>query len=221
MVHTKKRRPVSRSRAAGRAGRGLTALVVVAMVLGGCGSRDDDEEPTPPPTQTTTPAPSTDEPTEPSAPTGEPVPEPTRPADMDRDDVEGAKAAAVYFAALYTYAYVTGDVRAGQEISHAECQFCTGVVDRVADVHAEGGYADGPVVDIVEIDAEPPGEEDEYYSVWLDVVEHPSNRFDASGNVADTSEGGPNEFDLAITYASGDWQVRGAVVRAATEGGAA
>lgn len=197
----------------------LVLIALAAMLLGGCGTRADDDEPTPAPTETTTPAPapSTDEPT---GPTEEPPPEPTPPPEMDRDDLEGAKAAAVFFVELYTYVYVTGDVQAWADISHPECQFCAGVVDRVASVHSDGGYADGPVVDIVEIVAEPPDEEYEYFSVWLDVIERPSSRFNVAGEAIDTSEGGPNEFDLALAHVADEWQVRGAVVRAATEGGA-
>src|SRR5690625_4252970 len=39
-----------------------------------------------------------------------PWPEPTRPAAMERDDIEGAKAAAEYFLSLHPYIFATGDL---------------------------------------------------------------------------------------------------------------
>src|SRR5690606_23134069 len=151
------------------------ALVAVGLTAVGCSDADGEPTPTSGPTVSESPseAPSSPEPTSP-APGPTPWPEPTRPAAMERNDVEGAKAAAEYFLALYPYVYVTGDLDAWREISHLECQFCAGVVANVEELHGAGGYADGPLLEIRTIEAAPPDGTYEYFSVWVEADERTS-----------------------------------------------
>ncbi|UKJ65025.1 hypothetical protein H1Q78_06635 [Cellulosimicrobium cellulans] len=54
---------------------------------------------------------------------------PERPAAMDRDDAEGAAAAAEYFLELYPYVMATGDTVEWEAMSHAECGYCSGSLE--------------------------------------------------------------------------------------------
>ncbi|MEE6282679.1 DUF6318 family protein [Georgenia sp. MJ170] len=194
--------------------------VMIGLVVGGAGcATDEGDDPAP----TSSPSPTTDAPTEPATdePTTVPTPwpEPSPPPEMEGDDIEGAKAAAVYFIELYTFVYVTGQLEQWELISHPECQFCAGVADRVNDVHADGGYADGPVIEVVSIEAEAPDGDFAFYSVWMDVTESRSSRFNQAGAVIDTTDGGPSGFDVALLRTTDGWQVRGAVVQEPSEEG--
>ena len=197
--------------------RRWAGLLLVGLALAGCS--DDPEGPGPDgtdvaPTEPTGPTTSAPDPTESAsepAPGPTSWPEPTRPAAMERDDVEGAKAAAEYFLELYPYVYATGDLSSWHEISHPECQFCAGVVENVEDLHADGGYAEGPVVEVIAIEAEPPDEEYEYFSVWIDAEEGQSTRYDESGGIVTQVEASLIQVDFALAWSDGKWIVRGAV----------
>ncbi|WP_426308823.1 DUF6318 family protein [Cellulosimicrobium sp. E-16] len=54
---------------------------------------------------------------------------PERPAAMERDDAEGAAAAAEYFLELYPYVMATGDTAEWESMSHAECGYCSGSLE--------------------------------------------------------------------------------------------
>jgi hypothetical protein len=92
-------------------------VVAVGLVLTACtGSPPDPVAPaTATDSETASPSPS---PT-PSVPT-----KPERPQAMERDDVEGAAAAAEYFIELYPYVMATGDTEEFEAMSHRACGFC-------------------------------------------------------------------------------------------------
>lgn len=132
---------------------------------------------------------------------------------MERDDIEGAKAAAQYFLELYPYVYSTGDLSAWLEIAHPDCEFCAGVAENVEDLHGDGGYADGPAIEFVKVDAQAPTSDNEYFAVRVEAIEHPSSRFDGSGTVLGSQDGGPIDADIALQRTTaGQWSIRGAVV---------
>ncbi len=203
--------------------RVLSRLAAAVFVVGlfGAGCSDADGEPTPTAEPTVTESagesPSSPEPTTP-APGPTPWPEPTRPAAMDRDDIEGAKAAAEYFLALYPYVYVTGDLAPWQELSHPECQFCAGVISNVEDLHASGGYADGPAIEFVDRSAEAPTDNYQYFTVLIEAIEHPSSRYDSEGGVVVSQPGGIIDAEMALRHTGDKWLVRGAVVTPREEG---
>ena len=95
----------------------MTAGCLVAGCTGG-----GDPAPSPPvetsaePSVTGTPEP------EPTTTTGPPKPE--RPAAMERDDAEGAAAAAEYFVSLYPYVMASGDLTEWESMAHLECGAC-------------------------------------------------------------------------------------------------
>ena len=191
----------------------VAGCAVIGVLAAGCSDAEGDPpgaEPSATEQSPTTSA--TPEKTASPGPGPTPWPEPTRPAAMERDDIEGAKAAAEYFLELFTYAQVTGDLDAWNQISHPDCVFCSSVADRVNAVHNSGGYLDGPVLDVTKVDAETPNDEYEYFSVWVDGNEGASTQYDVSGTPVETFEPSDLEMDLALTPVEGGWKVRGVVV---------
>lgn len=111
------------------------AAVLVAGLLAGC---SEPEVVTP--TVSPVPEPTSPQPSPPETTPTDEIPEapPPRPAAMDRDDAEGAIAAAKYFMELYPYVYATGDLTEWEAMSHPECRFCASVVDNVTDANSRG-----------------------------------------------------------------------------------
>jgi hypothetical protein len=81
------------------------------------------------------------------------VEKPERPAAMDRDDAEGAAAAAEYFIELYPYVMATGDTDEFEAMSHEACGFCSDVLNSAsANEAASYTYIGGDVtVDVQEV----------------------------------------------------------------------
>lgn len=101
------------------------ALLVLAGCLAGCSPADAEASPSP--TPTTASPPSSEEPTPEPSPSPS-VEKPERPEAMERDDAEGAAAAAEYFLELVPYVLVTGDRAEFESMSHAACQYCANVL---------------------------------------------------------------------------------------------
>ncbi|QJW35503.1 DUF6318 family protein [Cellulosimicrobium protaetiae] len=80
-------------------------------------------EPDPTPIETSA-EPSPTETPEPSPTETGPV-KPERPTAMDRDDAEGAAAAAEYFLELYPYIMTSSDTAEWEAMSHQECGYCS------------------------------------------------------------------------------------------------
>ncbi|WP_413452174.1 DUF6318 family protein [Georgenia phoenicis] len=183
----------------------MTVLCAGLLLLAGCSDEADPGPSSTAPTSTTsasTPAPAL-EPT--------PWPEPTRPAAMERDDIEGAKAAAEYFLALYPYVYATGDLEEWEEMSHPECEFCRSTSDDVTEVFAEGGRGTGGAFTVDEVFASPPDDEFEHFRVELVGAEEPSRLLSDDGTVASSTTGGPGSYFVAVLRADDQWLVRGAL----------
>lgn len=185
------------------------ALVAVGLTAVGCSDADGDPTPTSGPTVSESPseAPSSPEPTSP-APGPTPWPEPTRPAAMERDDVEGAKAAAEYFLALYPYVFATGDLEEWEAMSHPECRFCAVVSEQVSELHSNDGYGVGGVISIAEIGALPPDAEFSHYRIGVRGMEAPSSSYSAEGTQLESAEGGDVAYTLAVLPGP-DWSIRG------------
>ena len=98
----------------------LGVVVTAGCLVAGC---TGGGEPAPSPPVETSAEPSVTEVPEPEPTTTGP-PKPERPAAMERDDAEGAAAAAEYFLSLYGYVLATGDTAEWDSLSHAECGFC-------------------------------------------------------------------------------------------------
>lgn len=193
---------------AGRRWRRLGAGVVVLLAMTGCSDADGDEVPTaaatPRVSETTT-----DSPSESPAPGPTPWPEPTRPAAMERDDIEGAKAAAEYFLALHPYIFATGALDEWNSMSHPECQFCNGAAEHVAELFSVGGYGLGGEFIVEDVQASSmPGEESRYL-VDVSGVETPSVEYSSDGNIVRDFEGGPLVYNIGVVRDGDVWVVRG------------
>ena len=69
-------------------------------------------------------------------------PAPEKPEQMNDQTREGAAMTAWYFLELYRYAYMTGNTAELAAMSDDRCQFCKSVIDRAANLHQNGGWAD-------------------------------------------------------------------------------
>jgi len=137
---------------------------------------------------------------------------------MERDDIEGAKAAAEYVLALYPYVYVTGDLDIWRELSHPDCNFCSSVLANVRDLHADGGYVDGPAVDVLHVEVAGPNQMHEYYAVSVDVSESAHAYYDEQGSIVDTFEGSHLAVDMALQHDRASWLIRAVTVKDADSG---
>ncbi|WP_413452379.1 DUF6318 family protein [Georgenia phoenicis] len=180
------------------------ALVTLGFVLVGCSDADGDAAPTTSPSPEDTPT--TAEPTTP-APGPTPWPEPTRPAEMDRDDIEGAKAAAQYFLELFPYVYATGDLSDWESMSGPDCRFCASVVEDVTALAAQDGYGLGGEVQISDVRAAPPDEEFAHFRVGVKAIEAPSWSYSSSGELLDSTDGGEVLYTVAVMREE-DWIIR-------------
>nr|WP_146177626.1 DUF6318 family protein [Sphaerisporangium cinnabarinum] len=115
----------SRSSARRRA-LALGVVVTAGCLVAGCTGGGD---PAPSPPVETSTEPSVTEPPEPEPTTTGP-PKPERPAAMERDDAEGAAAAAEYFLELYPYVMATGDTAEWEAMSHSQCDTCSDFLEQ-------------------------------------------------------------------------------------------
>lgn len=102
------------------------AVAVALFALAGCTGNADAG---PSPTTTVVGEPSASASASASGEADAEVEKPERPAAMDRDDAEGAAAAAEYFIELYPYVMATGDTAEFEAMSHEACGFCTDVLN--------------------------------------------------------------------------------------------
>ncbi|MBD5788233.1 hypothetical protein IF650_18900 [Cellulosimicrobium terreum] len=121
------RSPVRARRRVAAAG----VVVAVGLVVGGCTGEEPAE-----PDLTTSTVEAEPEPTEEPEPTptetGPAMPE--RPAAMEKDDAEGAAAAAEYFLELYSYVMTTGDTSEWEVLSLDSCTFCQGAIEQAGQI---------------------------------------------------------------------------------------
>ncbi len=190
-----------------RARRRIVALgvvVAVGWVVAGCTGGDEPD-----------PTPSVEETVEPS-PTETPDPEPTetgpvkpeRPAAMDRDDGEGAAAAAEYFLSLYDNVLASGDSVEWEAMTWAEtCSFCTAVRDRALDVHSSGDTFTGSEITVSNPDI---GEYDDFvggYPILFDFEQTPHQRIAPDGSVVSEDQGAQGALQVDMKHLEDGWIV--------------
>ncbi len=125
---------------------------------------------------------------------------------MERDDVEGAKAAAQYFLSLYPYAYNTGDLTEWKAMSHPECVFCASVIENVEALHAQGGYQTGG--EITWLNVEGAGNASTGTASVDAVAEQAPTAQVIGSQVEEISAGGRASVYIDLIW-SNDWQIRG------------
>jgi len=189
--------------------RSLAVGVVLALgwVVAGCTGGGDPG-----------PSPSVEEPpasTEPS-PTETGPAKPERPAAMDRDDGEGAAAAAEYFLELYPYVMATGDTVEWDAMTWDEtCGFCSSVsTDARAIAESGQTFTGGGVT--AEIEKQWPL--DEFiggYPVDVNATMQDGQVVDAEGDVVRAVDGFTGVMELGLLHDSSGWRVLAVSVQGA------
>lgn len=177
------------------------------MGLSGCTS-----EPSDPLATASSSAPAT---TAPSLETAHPTarPSPVVPANLDREDVDGAAAAATYVVRdLYPYVYETGDLAAWRAISAPGCQFCARTADEVEELHARGGRRLDGLVTVESIRGWAVND-GTVYAVDMTVTEHPWTEVEVDGTERGLP-GGAFTIELNLVWQDG-WRLEAADVREA------
>ncbi|WP_407342354.1 DUF6318 family protein [Pengzhenrongella phosphoraccumulans] len=183
--------------------RATTLAFAAALTLAGC-------------TATAAPAPSAPGtpgivhpagPTTTPSPTPTPIAPPQRPAAMDRDDTEGAIAAATYFISLYPYAYASGDLLAWNAMSDPACGYCSGVSEAVKLLHGAGTRIDGGEIEVAAAKSFPLNASTGIYPIDLELVESPSREVAANGSVRNEMTGGRTLAQLDIAWSSLGWSI--------------
>lgn len=175
-------------------------VIAVGFVLSACTGS------TPSPDVTATPA---GEPT--ASASGSPVPsapaKPERPEAMERDDAEGAAAAAEYFIELYPYVMATGDTEEFEAMSHRACGFCDDALEQAQRI--EGGgytYSGGEsMLSVMEI-----YDRDEVTGIFpldTEISQQASLISDSSGNVLHSSDAKAFESRVEMGIRNDRWVV--------------
>jgi hypothetical protein len=186
--------------------RSLAVGVVLAVgwVVAGCTGGGDPG-----------PSPSVEEPVVPSpSETPEPTPtesgpvKPERPAAMERDDAEGAAAAAEYFLELYPYVMATGDTTEWDAMTWAEtCGFCTGVKSDATEIAEAGDRFSGGGLTLSNGDV---GEFDDLvggFPILYDYTQDPHVRARADGTVESEDDGSSGRFQIDVLKRDDQWLV--------------
>jgi len=183
-----------------RAGLGvLVGLALVGPVLMGCtdsAAEPDDGASSPRVSAETSASPS------PSAPA-----KPERPEAMNRDDAEGAAAAAEYFLSLYAYSRATGDTKAWDRMSHGACEFCQQSSARVRELVQKGAEFRGGTLTTEVLQTYARDEMTGIYPLDLRVTQDPYRTVAADGSVLDSGEERAIERRVEMGRRAGDWVV--------------
>ncbi|GED08525.1 DUF6318 family protein [Cellulosimicrobium cellulans] len=181
----------------------MGAVVAVGWLAAGCTGGGDPG-----------PSPSVEEPVVPS-PSETPEPSPTetgpvkpeRPAAMERDDAEGAAAAAEYFLSLYGYVLATGDIAEWDAMTWSEtCEFCANVRADAESIAAAGDKYEGAEITV----ANPDVDFDDFangYAILFDFQQSPHRRIASDGSVVSEDNGGAGRLQIDVSVATGDWLV--------------
>lgn len=196
-----------RSRVLSRARRrslAVGAVVAVGWVVAGCtgggdpGASPSVEEPV---------APSPSESPEPTPTESGPV-KPERPAAMDRDDAQGAAAAAEYFLSLYGYVLATGDTAEWDAMTWAEtCEFCTNVQADAQEIAQAGDSYEGAEITVSAVS---PGDLDTFvgaYPVVADFRQAALVRTSQTGEVVERSDESAGRLQIDMLHDGASWRV--------------
>jgi hypothetical protein len=129
---------------------------------------------------------------------------------MDRTDADGAKAAATYFTALYSYAIATGDLAAWTAMSDPACKFCAGLTKDVQAASATGSSVVGGELTVAASTAAP-GKNASLFGVDLTVSQSAFQVLNRAGSITSTGAGTPEaQVTAVLIHGPGGWVVRAA-----------
>jgi hypothetical protein len=126
---------------------------------------------------------------------------------MEKQDAEGAAAAAEYFLSLRAYIMKTGDTAEWEAMSHASCGYCQSGLDQAKqrterNDRFDGGEIEATVVQIYDRDA--------VTGIWpldLDVTEAPIVATNESGADVFTSDGSSYRTRVEMGLVDSHWVV--------------
>lgn len=183
-----------------RAGLGvLVGLALVGPVLMGCtdsAAEPDDGASSPRVSAETSASPS------PSAPA-----KPERPEAMNRDDAEGAAAAAEYFIELYPYVMATGDTEEFEAMSHRACGFCSQALEDVSRAQAQDRAYEGGEIAMTLVEQYERDEVTGIYPLDVEVTQQASRTTAADGSVVSSAEESVSEHRVEMGRRNGRWVV--------------
>lgn len=124
---------------------------------------------------------------------------------MDEPTTDGAIAAATYVLDVYTYSFVTGDTEPWRALALETCEFCTSVVDGVAEMHEAGHSSTGGPFSVTKAWSQEISE-DRWFAVDLTATQEPSSRVDAEGATVAENPGGLFSVVFALSWAD-QWRI--------------
>ncbi|WP_157759486.1 DUF6318 family protein [Cellulosimicrobium cellulans] len=184
----------------------MGVVVAVGWVVAGC-TGGGGPGPSPSVDEPVVPSPSESEPSEPSLTETGPA-KPERPAAMDRDDAEGAAAAAEYFLSLYGYVLATGDTAEWDAMTWVEtCEFCANVRADAEEIAGAGDTYEGAEITI---SAVTPGELDTFvgaYPVVADFQQAALVRTSKTGEVLEEQAASSGRLQIDLLHDGTSWRV--------------
>ncbi|MBM7821555.1 hypothetical protein JOE63_004032 [Cellulosimicrobium cellulans] len=125
---------------------------------------------------------------------------------MDRDDAEGAAAAAEYFLSLYGYVLATGDTAEWDAMTWVEtCEFCASVRADAVEIAESGDAFTGSEILVSNIEVADLDTFTGAFPVLASYEQAPYERVDGSGAVVDQGDGGRGELQIDVIHTADDW----------------
>lgn len=127
---------------------------------------------------------------------------------MERDDAEGAAAAAEYFLELYPYVMSTGDTAEWDAMTWAEtCGFCTSVRADALEIAENGEHFSGGALELSDKNV---GAFDDFiggFPILYDYSQQPHARTTSDGTVISQDDGSTGRFQIDVLKREGQWLV--------------
>lgn len=180
----------------------VVGLMLSVAALSGC--TGSDEGPTTAPSVVESPIASPSPSPSPAA--SAPV-KPERPAAMERDDAEGAAAAAKYFIELYPYVMATGDTEEFEAMSHRACGFCEQTLDDASRISELGRTYRGGDIAITILGRYERDPVTGIYPLDVEVTQEASETLNTDGSVVASAEPQKTEHRLEIGRRRGSWLI--------------
>lgn len=132
---------------------------------------------------------------------------PERPAAMQREDANGAAAAAEYFIELYPYVMATGDTKEFEAMSHPECGFCDQALTDVNRIQNSNQRFQGGEIEAELLDQFLQDDLTGIYPIDFEVRQQESRTLDADDTVISTAGAQISEHRVEVGRETGHWIV--------------
>ncbi|GGM12394.1 hypothetical protein GCM10010102_05090 [Promicromonospora citrea] len=126
---------------------------------------------------------------------------------MNRDDAEGAAAAAEYFIELYPYVMATGDTEEFEAMSHRACGFCSQALEDVSRAQAQDRAYEGGEIAMTLVEQYERDEVTGIYPLDVEVTQQASRTTAADGSVVSSAEESVSEHRVEMGRRNGRWVV--------------